>query len=110
MPDSPSQWRSTRRIHPPGEYEMSAITRVTIAIGAVAVAACHSHNDSDATVINTKPDYVKGAIVSTTYDGTTNDLLTAGLGKAGLQGTAPTVADPANPTVEELRRLAIYNN
>src|SRR3954469_4801842 len=87
---------------------MSAFTRATLAIGAVAVAACSSHSDEP--TLNSKPDYIKGAIVSTTYDGNTNDLLTAGLGKSGLQGAAPAVADPANPTVEELRKLAIYNN
>jgi hydroxybutyrate-dimer hydrolase len=50
-------------------------------------------------------------VVHTHYDGVTNDLLTAGLGALGLQSaTAPGVADPLHPTVEELRRLAIYNN
>jgi hydroxybutyrate-dimer hydrolase len=45
------------------------------------------------------------------YDGVTNDLLTAGLGKTGLgNATPPPVADPLHPTAEELRRLAIYNN
>jgi hydroxybutyrate-dimer hydrolase len=51
------------------------------------------------------------AVVTTTYDGTTNDLLTAGLGRTGLaSATAPAIADPANPTTIELRRLAIYSN
>jgi hydroxybutyrate-dimer hydrolase len=45
------------------------------------------------------------------YDGVTNDLLTAGLGRSGLgSATAPGFADPLHPTAEELRRLAIYNN
>jgi hydroxybutyrate-dimer hydrolase len=45
------------------------------------------------------------------YDGATNDLLTAGLGKTGLgSAIAPGFADPLHPTAEELRRLAIYNN
>jgi hydroxybutyrate-dimer hydrolase len=45
------------------------------------------------------------------YDGVTNDLLTAGLGKTGLgRAAAPGIADPLRPTAEELRRLAIYNN
>jgi hydroxybutyrate-dimer hydrolase len=45
------------------------------------------------------------------YDGITDDLLTGGLGKDGLAATAaPTFADPLNPTVAELRRLAIYGN
>ena len=57
------------------------------------------------------PDFVKGTIVQNTYDGTTNDLLTAGLGKTGLRGRAARRSPiPANPTVAELRRQAIYNN
>ncbi len=54
---------------------------------------------------------VVGEVVHTRYDGVTNDLLTAGLGRTGLADPAPPAfADPVNPTVEELRRLAIYNN
>jgi len=34
----------------------------------------------------------------------------AGLGKTGLAGASPTVANPVAPTVTELRRLAIWNN
>ena len=50
-------------------------------------------------------------VLHTHYDGVTNDLLTAGLGKSGLgSATPPTFADPLNPTTEELRRSAIYNN
>ena len=37
------------------------------------------------------------------------DLLTAGLGLAGLQAPAPQPADPESPGPEELRRLAIHN-
>jgi hydroxybutyrate-dimer hydrolase len=38
-------------------------------------------------------------------------LLTAGLGKTGLGSPVPPgFADPLNPTAEELRRSAIYNN
>ena len=48
--------------------------------------------------------------MSTTYDGVSDDLLTAGLGKTGLGGAAPAIAVPASPTLAELRRLAIYNN
>ncbi|MCB1883755.1 MAG: D-(-)-3-hydroxybutyrate oligomer hydrolase [Geminicoccaceae bacterium] len=46
----------------------------------------------------------------TRYDGVSDDLLTAGLGAAGLAGPAPAFADPLNPTAAELRRLAIYSN
>src|SRR5262245_38269796 len=50
-------------------------------------------------------------VIHTRYDGITNDLLTAGLGKSGLGSpAAPLPADQLNPTAEELRRLAIYNN
>lgn len=47
----------------------------------------------------------------TTYDGTSDDLLTAGLGKTGLGSAAPPgFVDAANPTAAELRRRAIYTN
>src|SRR6266436_3339651 len=50
-------------------------------------------------------------IIHNFYDGVSNDLLTAGLGKTGLgSATAPGFADPLHPTAEELRRSAIYNN
>src|SRR5262245_29880760 len=50
-------------------------------------------------------------IVHTFYDGNTNDLLTAGLGKSGLGNMVPPgFADAMHPTAEELRRSAIYNN
>src|ERR1700680_61085 len=50
-------------------------------------------------------------LLHTHYDGVTNDLLTAGLGRTGLGlATPPGFADPLHPTAEELRRLAIYNN
>ena len=52
-----------------------------------------------------------GAVKSTTYDGITDDLLTAGLGKDGLVFTAPApVPASSPPTAAELRRYAIYVN
>lgn len=57
-----------------------------------------------------KPHFVQGPIQHNHYDGITDDLLTAGLGSAGIAGPAPAVSDPLNPTPAELRRLAIYNN
>ena len=91
---------------------MTVQTRLALAATALLVAACgdsggDNNNDS---VPNIRPDFVKGTIVSNTYDGTSDDLLTAGLGKSGLAGAAPTVANPAAPTAAELRRVAIYNN
>jgi hydroxybutyrate-dimer hydrolase len=47
-----------------------------------------------------------------TYDEASgSDLLTAGLGVAGIQSAvAPQAADPLAPTADELRTIAIYNN
>ena len=59
-----------------------------------------------------KPTFVAGEILQTYYDGVNDDLLTGGLGKTGLEDGSPPpmIVDPENPTVAELRRLAIYNN
>ena len=50
------------------------------------------------------------SLTITEYDGVTDDLLSGGLGAAGLQGPAPAFADPLNPTPAELRRRAIRGN
>ena len=76
----------------------------------LVVAACSSGSDE-----NALPSFVvPGSIVTRTYDGTTDDLLTGGLGAFGIGGfsnpPAPGFADPANPTAAELRTRAIYNN
>jgi hydroxybutyrate-dimer hydrolase len=60
--------------------------------------------------LNALPARITGVTGPTTYDGTTDDLLTAGLGKTGLGGAAPGFVDAANPTAAELRRRAIYTN
>lgn len=45
------------------------------------------------------------------YDGISDDLLTAGLGRAGLAAHGPPAyADPRHPSAAELRRNAIFNN
>lgn len=76
---------------------------------AATLAGCGGSGGDDA-AINTKPGWL-GAVAATNYDGTSDDLLTAGLGKTGLQSAvAPTIADAAAPTAAELRRLAIYTN
>ena len=64
--------------------------------------------DDEAVELSVKPDFV-GSVFSQRYDGNSDDLLTAGLGKTGLAGVvAP--ATSATPTAAELRKLAIYNN
>ena len=75
----------------------------------LAVAACRGSDE------NTLPSFVvRGSVVTKTYDGTSDDLLTAGLGAFGIAGATnpppPTFVDPANPTAAELRKRAIYNN
>lgn len=61
--------------------------------------------------VNKKPDFITGRILKQIYDGKSDDLLTAGLGKDGLASAqAPTFQDPENPSVAELRRLAVYSN
>ncbi len=58
-----------------------------------------------------RPDFIRGPILCTSYDGSTDDLLTAGLGMGGLQlGAAPGFVDAVNPTAAELRKRAIFNN
>jgi hydroxybutyrate-dimer hydrolase len=76
----------------------------------VLVALCtpavvHAGDDDDGLRI------VRSSVSCQRYDGASDDLLTAGLGTAGLQSaTPPAIANPTNPTAAELRRLAIYVN
>ena len=80
-----------------------------IAAGVLALTGCFGNDDDDED-LNTLPSAVRGAVAETVYDGSTDDLLTAGLGKTGLMGAAPAYANAAAPTAAELRRNAIYNN
>lgn len=76
-----------------------------IGVVALTVSACKY------SPFNQLPEFIQGDIQSSQYDGITNDLLTGGLGASGLaSGTPPAFDDPLNPTPEELRTLAIYNN
>jgi hydroxybutyrate-dimer hydrolase len=89
----------------------SIATRALPALIATLLGGClGGGGGGDNFVVNVKPAFV-GTITKTTYDGNADDLLTAGLGKSGIQAaTPPTPADPLNPTAAELRRIAIYNN
>ena len=73
----------------------------------LALAACGSNHAPEE--LNQMPGYL-GSITRADYDGKTNDLLTAGLGKTGLAGAAPAYANAEQPTPLELRRNAIYAN
>lgn len=79
--------------------------RLTAAATLAALAAgCGGSDPIEASV---KPAYL-GTVTRVDYDGVSDDLLTAGLGRAGLAGAAPAVSSP--PTAAELRRLAIHTN
>ena len=76
-------------------------------LAAATLAAC---GGGSTVATNTKPDFL-GAVRATAYDGTADDLLTAGLGATGLAAAAPPAyANPLAPTAAELRRVAIYTN
>ena len=86
------------------------LIRLTAVAAAVATLASCGDNDNTPEALNVLPSYL-GTITSTTYDGNTDDLLTAGLGRTGLAAAAaPAYADPLKPTPAELRRNAIYAN
>ncbi|HEV8313524.1 MAG TPA: 3-hydroxybutyrate oligomer hydrolase family protein, partial [Burkholderiaceae bacterium] len=93
-----------------------------ITLGAAALlAACGGGDKAPSTEqaqsassphwpFNEKPAWL-GAIRQAEYDGDSDDLLTAGLGKSGLASAlAPGYADALHPSAAELRRAAIYNN
>ncbi|CAN7647667.1 3-hydroxybutyrate oligomer hydrolase family protein [Pseudoduganella sp. LjRoot289] len=90
---------------------IAKLTILAAAAAAVAagVSAC-GDSSNEPEVLNVLPSYL-GAVTSTSYDGSSDDLLTAGLGKTGLAAaTPPAYADPLKPTAAELRRNAIYAN
>jgi len=80
------------------------------AADAVATPTEQAQDFGPRGLFNRKPGFVTGEVLKTDYDGITDDLLTAGLGKTGLAGALPPFADPAAPTAAELRRAAIYNS
>jgi hydroxybutyrate-dimer hydrolase len=87
------------------------MTTVRLA-AAMLILACCANAATQAQAHDTDHDDDRGdRVIHTRYDGISNDLLTAGLGKTGLGSAVPPgFADPLNPTAEELRRLAIWNN
>ena len=81
---------------------------VPAALAAAVLAACGGGGDGS--TLNARPSYL-GAISETSYDGSSNDLLTAGLGATGMASALPPAyADPLKPTAAELRRTAIHTN
>lgn len=73
--------------------------------------ADNGNGDAPPFTLNTLPAAIVGDVIQRSYDGVTDDLLTAGLGADGLaNGTAPGYANAFVPTVAELRRNAIHAN
>jgi hydroxybutyrate-dimer hydrolase len=93
---------------------MNRFRHAVPAILVLALAACASapqHASSPATPGSAMPAPASftDQVASDHRDG--DDLLTAGLGLAGLQAMVPPVfADPAHPTAAEARRRAIWSN
>nr|WP_184139136.1 D-(-)-3-hydroxybutyrate oligomer hydrolase [Paraburkholderia atlantica] len=89
-------------------------TAATLMASAIVLAGCGSGNDDGLQPpppSNVLPGFIKSAVTTKSYDGNSDDLLTAGLGKTGLaSATAPAIASAAQPTAAELRRLAIWSN
>jgi hydroxybutyrate-dimer hydrolase len=76
-----------------------------------AIAPAHAHDQTwvwPSGAPNFKPRFL-GAVTSNCYRTSDHDLLTAGLGKSGLEGAAPAI-NPTTPTALELRKRAIYTN
>lgn len=81
---------------------------VPAVLAAAVLAACGGGGDGS--TLNARPAYL-GVISETSYDGSSNDLLTAGLGAKGLAAPLPPAyANPLKPTAAELRRTAIHTN
>lgn len=74
---------------------------------AALLGACGGGSSGSTEPSNQLPSGL-GTVTQTSYDGVSDDLLTAGLGRSGLQAAAPAVTDPTSAA--QLRRLAIYNN
>ena len=85
---------------------MQTVRMLTGAVAiALAPASLPAFSDAGRLIVH-------DSITRTEYDGTNDDLLSAGLNHDGLKSTAaaPGFADAVNPTPAELRRRAIYNN
>jgi hydroxybutyrate-dimer hydrolase len=85
---------------------MSAFNRTAAAVATLLLLGSQSAGAAPGD--GSRPGFLKGPILSTAYDGVSDDLLTGGLGKTGLAGACP--APVATPTAAQLRVLAICNN
>ncbi|WP_416395543.1 3-hydroxybutyrate oligomer hydrolase family protein [Allohahella sp. A8] len=89
---------------------MQKLVLFALAGATTLSVSVYAHSDRDRG-FHKRPHFLQGQIHHNRYDGASNDLLTGGLGASGLaSATPPAFVDPLNPTAEELRTLAIYNN
>ncbi|HXL83512.1 MAG TPA: 3-hydroxybutyrate oligomer hydrolase family protein, partial [Casimicrobiaceae bacterium] len=52
----------------------------------ILVNGCGGGGGGGGAAVNVRPDFIMGTISMVSYNGTTDDLATAGLGKTGLAG------------------------
>ncbi|CAM3540534.1 D-(-)-3-hydroxybutyrate oligomer hydrolase [Paracidovorax anthurii] len=79
-------------------------------LAALALSSCGGGGGANVDYdFNVRPSYLSG-LQQTTYDGVGDDLLTAGMGRTGLQDTQAPGYQGSQPTAEELRRNAIFAN
>ncbi len=95
-------------------FKLSGISLAcTLACSVAMTAGCGGGDKSTIGAgdyeVNIKPSFA-GAVNTLTYDGSADDLLTAGVGKSGLLSTAAAPTLSATPTAAELRKLAIVTN
>lgn len=87
---------------------MSRIPRLScLAIAALALGACAATPTAKEKTMT--PNFVVSPILETAHRGS-DDLLSGGLGLAGLRGAPSAYADPLHPTPAELRRRAIQTS
>lgn len=104
-----------RRKACPNAVSRSSCRWLPLALTVVfALTACNTDDDDSGGTgggsSSRKPSYV-GDVQVLSYDGVSDDLLTAGLGRTGLASAEPPLPqDPTTPTAAELRRRAIYSN
>ena len=91
------------------DIQVSRVPGAVAFIGAAVLVACGGTDTTSGPAVNSKPAFLK-TVNQVSYDGISDDLLTAGLGKTGLAGVLPAFADPLKPTAPEMRRAAVYNN
>ena len=91
-------------------FPLHAVAAAAAALLALAGTAARAHDDERDGRLGRHDDWRLRELATTRYDGVSDDLLTAGVGKTGLQLTsaAPLVSSP--PSAAELRRLAIVTN